>query len=519
MVNDLIIPDGYVLHGVDIKVPLEAARRILLSKKQHRYSFARREGDEAVLSRYILVCPACGHRQSATRRCILGEKTERIHKQEVERWACEAQQMALWDDGFLALNEVLRPQRWECPRCGTVHRPERERVMVSVAAEKKKIKIVCRGMHTGQRLAEGLEFNLRKGRIVFTQLKLWEGKRVIRVIRDVTDLPSWLRETYTFQMLEKNIRLRKVVYRCLRSSWDKPLPYRFCGFGTEMLFVMCRFVGYPRSFYESIPWSDSDGLQIHPHFLRISRRLHDSRKLAHTLAQIKPLWDFRAVRRLFAEQPGLLFYYREATALLETMRWNPSGFCSLLRGRHGVFLLSEIAAYPGMMTFITDYLQVKGFAALCKELDKSAGVVRFYALEYHAMDSSRKALEQRAWKHAEVQFQPGPGFSIPLRLGDTRIDGGKGVYEFRYLRSTKEILEYGKRLNSVMGIFPEGTVVGITCRGEPVGAAQICENWVVHTEGSDNRPLPAQCWKAFEIWCKENGLRLSDEEDEGIYCF
>lgn len=517
MNNCLVISDGYEITVENRKMPLEEVCKLLLTKKQHLYNCALRDEYQAVLTRHMIVCPTCGFRQTATRRHVLGEGTPRVNKKDVERWACEAQQMALWDDGFLELNELLLPSSWECPRCGTVHALGHHCVTVRLTADKKRLRIHCRGTVAGQHVSEALEFNIRKGRVVFTQYNPWEGKQVIR---DVTTLPSWFRESYTHKLLEKNIRLQKMVYRRLRDIWGKPLPYNIYGLQTQMLFVMCRFVGYPKSFYEAIPWCDDDGLVIHPYFSRIAKKLHEAKHVQQVLADMKPLSEFRSVRRLLSEQSGLLFYHREASALLEAMRYDPGSFCSLLRGQDGYWLLGQLAAYPGMMDFLKDYLKVRGMAALRKQLDKSQGVIHFYALEYHAMNPSRRRQEQLAWKTGNIEFHPGPGFSLPVRLGEHRVDGSNSGYEFRYLRSSKEFQECGKRLNSYLGIQPEGPVVAITRGTELVGAAYLCDDQVIHTESIDCQPLLAEPRSAFEAWCHENGLRLpEDDEDDEIYCF
>lgn len=500
------LSDGYRLEAESVCVPLETARDILSGRRQHHYTCAiRRDGALAVLTRHVLTCPNCGLRRSATAR-FLAEPIPRLPRPDIHRWVYG--QLSLWaDEGFLPLHTPVIPSEFTCPLCGETSAPAQAVTHVRLTVTKHKLLLYCRGMFRGIPFSEALELNLRRGRGILTQYPLREGSPRIR---DVTQQPELFRQSRIYRLLDSNLRLRKCLYRRLRDLWGQgQLPYPLEQMCPELFLVLVRFIRQPRSFYDAIPWCD--GWQLHPHFSGIARTLHDGKKCSRFLDTWKPLGEFRSVRRLFTAQPGLLFYHREAAVLWDALGHDPGSFCNLLRGSHGCWLLSQLAAYPGMRTFLEAYLRLRGQAALALQLEKSQGMVRYYALEYHAMSPARRLLEQQAWQAGNTEFMPGPGFSMPLRLPPSRADGRSGRYRFRYLRSTGEIRQWGRFLGSFLEIFPEGTVVAITRGTQWVGAAQIMEDQVVHTQGAANAPLPVEARQALEAWCKANGLHFPEE--------
>ena len=516
----LMISDGYELVPQSYRLEPEQARKLLLSRRQLRYNCAQRDGDEVVLTRHTIRCPSCGLRRSATPSHVYQDvSVGRISKPDIDRWLYG--QQGLWDDGVLWLHKLVIPDRWQCPSCGKTFSAGKNNTGVRIVTEKKRIEMLCRGMVDGQLMLEHLSFNLRTGRLVLTACSFWEEKRRIR---DVTTLPADFYKSHCCRLLQENLQVRKKLYRHLRDLWGSNLPYALDETGVEEFAAMTRFVGYPRSFYAAIPWADGEERKIHPHFGKMAEKLHNAENLSKVMLGV-PLCAFRCVRRIVTAQPAFLFYSREIAALFEALRRDPAALSKLLRSCHGFWLLGQLAAYPEMIRFLADFVEVRSLAGLIQLLERSAGMVRYYALEYGCMTPKRREIEKKTWEffHTAALLPIGPGFSVPLRLEEASHDGCARDYQFRYLRSSRELVEAGKKLkNPLLGIQTEGTVVLITRRHgmEIIGAAQIYDGNVVCTQGIGDSPLSMDVVPALRDWCEAEHIGLfEDGECDDAYCF
>ena len=510
----LRISDGYTIDVKHRELPLTAAAAILRSRRQHRYTAALRKGDTAVLTEHVITCPVCGFRRSATPR-FFGEAVCKLSKRDIDRWADD--QLGLWDDGFLQLHRLVIPDTFECPDCGTQSKLERNATGVRVTRDKRKLQLLCRGMAEGSPVSEALELNLRRGRVILTQYRIWENKKVIR---DVTERPDLFKASHLYRLLGENIRLRKAVGRNLRALWGCPLPYKAEELTPERVVLLTRFLRYPRPFYDAIPFRDGTW-RIEPHFRAIAKRLHDGKNFAAVVQTLQPICLFRSVRRLLLEKPGLTFYHAEVIKIFDLLGSDPAALCAFLRSHHSYYLLSQLAAYPGMALFLKDYLAVKGAAVLQRHFDRErAGVLRYYALEYWAMTPARRAQERRNWRCSDPEFVPGPGFSLPTpqqKGSDRTVDG----FRFRYLRSSYELAQCGRILNNpLLAHSHEGTVVQITRGTHVLAALQLYGNHIVNIEapgGFLNRETRA----ALDTFAREEGLYTDEDDpaDDDFYCF
>lgn len=509
----LRISDGYSVDVKSRELPLEQAAAILRSRRQHRYTAAQRKGDAAVLTEHVITCPVCGFHRSATPR-FFGERLPKISKRDIDRWADD--QLGLWDDGFLQLHRLVIPDTFECPDCGTQSKLERNATGVRVARDKRKLQLFCRGTAEGSPVSEALELNLRRGRVILTQYRIWENKKVIR---DVTERPDLFRASHLYRLLNENIRLRKTVGRNLTALWGQPLPYKGEELTPERLLLLTRFLRYPRSFYDAIPFCEGS-YRIEPHFRAIAKRLHDGKNFAAVVDTLQPICLFRSVRRLLGERPGLTFYHGEICALFDLLGSDPAALCAFLRSSPCYYLLSQLAAYPRLTVFFRDYLRVKGASVLLRHFNRDrAGILRYYGLEYAAMTPARQKREQANWRRGDPEIAPGPGFSQPAALQkgcDRTVEG----HRFRYLRSSYELAQCGRELNNpLLGLSPAGTVVQITRGTRVLGAVQIYGDHIVSVDAV-GAFLPAETRDALDTFAREEGL-YSDDEDPGddFYCF
>ena len=511
----LLISNGYSMDVRYSWLPLAQARSILLSGKQHHYTSAlRSEGDQVTLEEHLITCPSCGFSQSATPH-FFGAQNPKVCRQEVDSWAYGQGRIG-GKEGLLKLHDPVAPVYFQCPICEGVSQEESRHVGVKLTKGKGKIKISCKGTLQDNVISEELELNFRRGRGIFTQRKLCEP---LICIRDITEEPGFFQGSFLYQLLGENLRVRKTLYRRFRDIWGQKLPYGLEGMRPETFVLLTRFLRYPAGFFEAIPWLDCGAYKISPHFSAIAKKLHDGRKAQGFLASMQPLYNSRSLRRLLTEQPGFLFYAREIMALFQLAGEDPAAVSKLLKSRHGFWLVAQLAAWPRIRIFLEDYLKLKGMQALMHQLNRSAGFLRLYAMEYGCMEKARQLAEQKNWVQGEVEFRPGPGFSVPLQLGKDCRDSQERGYQFRYMRSTHDLRECGEFLRDPLLVLQrEGAVVSISRRnGDILGVAWICGKQIVSAEDKDG-PLSGETRQALAQWAKTHGYRLADEEN-GMYYF
>ena len=119
------VPDGFLLKVERQAMDIEQARLLLRTRAQHRYTSARRMGEQALLTRHKLVCPCCGQSfPPAAFRSLPGlPRKGRIPRNEIDAWADP--QTRFYDDetAELTFRKVEVPKTFLCPSCGYLSEP------------------------------------------------------------------------------------------------------------------------------------------------------------------------------------------------------------------------------------------------------------------------------------------------------------------------------------------------------------------------------------------------------------
>ena len=225
----------------------------------------------------FMTCPVCGHREKA----------------------------------------IPKPNPWECPACRAVspkvtsvyhvvisHNRSKQRIRVSLPQEQ-----------------EHLEFHFHRGRTVF---QIRDAGHPM----DITECAETLEGTKMQTVLQAD-KIRQVLHDLFQTQWGPvPLPFAENELSPERLILLCRFVGYPESFYSAIPFFI--GTQKLPRTFRsTAKRIHHARKGLPKLMDSLS-WCTRSVKRALYQKPALLFFHRELTVVYDCMNGNIDHFCELL---------------------------------------------------------------------------------------------------------------------------------------------------------------------------------------------
>lgn len=510
---ELSMPLGYKLVDKVQDVDIGKAEQILLSRKQRCYTKALRVEDRALLySRYI-VCPDCNSYFSANvNMSYFGRSRddwffERTSKERIYDWA--SLQLSLFEEERikeLELNRAVeRPRVFECPTCHCTSSPSSETRQVEFSLNKRKISIKSEIVSleeilslewiTSKRIVitfpvfEVTTFNLGKGRV---DVKVVTDEGVVLAQRDISAYPELLKNGATYKLLTLNKIAMRITKRMFKNAWGKELAYNGKSFSLESMFKMTSFVGYPRNFYDCIPYAQ-DSYLVDKSFGGRAKQLVDSRRI-DDVYKASSLPMCKSVRKCFFENPGLFFYLHEAEKLWAIVD-DPNLFNSFLRSARVFEFLSELHMRPGIFEYLHDYAAVKGAKQMCRDVRTMFGDVRVYAIEYSCMSKEMKLSEQKRWKRKSLYEFPHSrklSYSVPMhrpdeKIQDCTIDG----YSFFWLRSSNEYKVAGKKMNNCLGSWQQryAPVVCVKKGGKYVASISVAKNMILEAYGYDNSSI------------------------------
>ena len=105
---EITVPDGFTVTEEHVTMPLDAAARLLRTKRRRRYTSALKCADTAVLTRHFFTCPHCRRRTPAYphfalhKKCIPSDVTRRT----VAEWSAPQLSMFENDNSMLYLNKA-----------------------------------------------------------------------------------------------------------------------------------------------------------------------------------------------------------------------------------------------------------------------------------------------------------------------------------------------------------------------------------------------------------------------------
>ena len=500
-------------------LPVEQAAVRLLSRRGRYYVTAVRQGGTALLEKRSLRCSACGAAIPGT------EPGSGISRAAIRQWA--SPQLSLFDPEGMPL-ELHTPLKLgaslRCPRCGVVGRVSQAQRRVSVLRQGRKVILRSQVAELEELLQplwlqsqkvlaalplyEELTFHLGRGRC-YVRLMNTRGQWVAQ--RDVTDAPSSLAGGACAKLLEQDGLTRRLVRRHFEEIWGGRLPFQGRQLDLRAFVQMTCFQGYPRDFYDSIPYDDS-GEALERSF-RHCRKILRSANNIHRVLAVFGLPAVKSVRRTLLREPGLLFYLREVAQLYRLVG-DSNHLCRLLGGEEVYRMLATIHDRPGVMLYLEDLAEYKGTAKLVALILESWRQLEGWAIDYATLNPRRRKerlQQQRRTALWLLRHRRRFAYSLPMQRPDPDIpDGTVNGYRFAWLRSRREYQEAARQLENCLGDWDptDAPVLCIHKGGRIRAAVELRDKQVVQVRGYDNEDIeedPALL-AAFQAWVQRFGL-------------
>ena len=528
----LELQTGYTVAYQSDTVDLDRAVEKLPTRRQLQSTMANRTDMRAILIRHRLVCPYCDHRIPAYGRPWDPNPAGRVPRPRVLQWGDPQLTMFGHPDPLLNLQEVRLPEGgYRCEKCGKRSEPAGEPYRVRVVSHRHRITLTCalRGLEDlldcrwlGERpltqegtLYERVTFNFRNGH---THLSLHAQEGDCLAAWDITDRPEDWVGSPTYKLARHYTKVRRALKRRFGAMWGTPLPFGPGETDPVYWILMTRFVGFPRRFFDSLPYQGRS-YGIDRDFRATARRVRTLPLVEKTLAGAS-LPKGKAFRRVLFNDPGLLLYLNEMEQL-----WAVLADENLLRrvlcDFHNYDILPELHDRPSILVFLRDCVAVKGAPYLVKKMLEDWHRLYGYGLNYYCMSPRARQKEQANWKKGDLYNDlADTGYSVPMApLPPTAVDCTVYGYRFRWLRSQRDYREAGAVLRNCLvewGRF-QAPVLCVSYRERVLAALQVRHGRITQFLGYKNEPVSdPSLLAAFDWWRARMGLEWSAEEPEEL---
>lgn len=536
---NLRVANGFRVIQKEETVDIATAGNWLRTRRQHRYTRAVREGDNATLTKHVVKCPYCGGEVPAYARFQKNRATsvpDRLPKTVIDEWA--SPQYSLFDtfDRALELNAVVMPEdNYSCPKCGCVSSAYGGTVSIVLRCQKQKITLSCNVenssvlinliIRSSKRIifpvVETVEFNFGKGR---ASMQICDGGGQVLVMKDITFSMDLWKGSETYSLISGNSLVRKKLVQALKNLGNDHLPFSAKELTPTVMVSLTQFTGeYPKEFFDAIPYDLCNG-GIERSFRAIAKKLHKAENLLR-LYEESCLPPIKSVRKRMFETPGFFFYLHEVELLWQIFG-DSNHFRRFLEMSRVYDVLSFLHQYPGAFDFIRDYTAEKGASCLLNKLERKWAVTQEYAKTYYSMSAAMQGRERKKWRRKDILIQPAASHSTPMPAGDPSIhncmvDG----YTFSWLRTKRDYSQAGKALRNCLGRWREDdNPVLVVKKGNRFKAAiEISCNGIVQEHAINNAPIEYDeaLYKAVEKWKAMNRLGrqrpASEDDDEELW--
>ncbi len=524
---NLQIPDGYVMMEREEQWDLEEAVKMLKGRGWQKYSFAIKDGTRAILRKDLIKCPYCGYEYPANARALFPEdpcyqRFFRVSRAVIDDWGTF--QMGFCDDEErkLMLNKAFYPENLYCNHCGHESAPVEGQYQVRLSRQGHLVHLSvnlmgledlmrCRWMENcaldlGAGLYERVTFNFRNGH---TYLQLCSGTGDRLVVRDITNDPEKWEGTLTYAKVACYRQVRRKLVAAFAEQWKAPLPLLGLELQPEGFMQMARFVGYPRDFYDGIPYRKGSK-NLERSFHKAADRMQSTAKAEQWLKGSK-LPFTKNIRRCFYQSPALFFYLPEAEGVWQTMP-DLNVMARFLRAKNVYEILLQIHCRPGILELFRDLCRVKGAVYMMRRIEEDWDSMRRYASVYVGMSSHEKKSEQQRWKkHVCLDIDEAPEITVPVTsvprgMADCVING----YRFHWLRTNDDYINTGRHMHNCLVDWcsDDYPVVCVTRFDEYVAAIEVRERNIAQILAPHNDPVPdgTPFDKALDIWKKRFGI-------------
>ena len=532
----LEIPDGYKIEEKSYIVDRETACRILTSDKQRKFTYAKKRGKSVELMQHIIICPVCGHRIPAYPRYTNGWLTQsffqtaKTPKNVIRQW-CEDKRNDSKDAIYLNFTPqpVLEKTIYTCPECRCESNLLSKIVRCELNYRRHKLSISRQIDDTKALLSvswlkgtvnvnfpmyEELTFNFKNGH---TFVRLLDRNKAAIETCDITEQKALLQGSFFARLLGCNKRVVRLVKKIFVREWQSNLPFKTSELNLTKFMLLTEFIGYPKIFYHSIPYSIGTH-NVYALFKSRRKALHSARRIVKRYESVSWMRT-KSIRKLIFLNPAFLFYEHECEALSEIFV-NINLFRSVLCMPDIFTVLGRLNENRGILDFLRDYAAVKGEMSLKREMMTSPVYLNEYAFRYGGLSDRAKVRERKQWKNgisikdickfdtARVSL---PVFSCDIGIPDCVVYG----FHFFRLGSESDYFEASNKLNNCLRFFldrsdmADNNPVICVSKGEKlVAAIEVHGKSIVQASGYSNRPLEYDpyLYKAYTIWRKKYNL-------------
>lgn len=535
---------GCWIEEITERFDISKAGELLSTRRQKKYTYALRDENHAKLVRHVWHCPRCGERTPAYAQYFQKglDKYELVSKVKIAEWA--TLQLSLFElpETSMYFNSPIGNSARRCPHCGKESTPSNRKWAVTYRQDKNHLTISTeitdiRALFSLKWMSdswisitfplyETVVFNFRKGT---TYLKLHDANGITYTVSDITQKPETWCNGPLYDIFTSNRVNQRMLKRMFLERFGSTLPFSAQELTPNKYVLLTRFIGYSRSFYNAIPFTENTG-RIDGAFKRVAKKLHCAEDLP-ALYEEYMLPKAKSIRKIFFENPGLFFYISECQELWILIQ-DINLYRRLLQSESNYDILLQLHLYPGVLDYYRDYIKVKGVKLFIANLEKRLTSMNVEAVTYSSMNKHSKRMEQKRWKNGKLKNRcveldeygeeedyittglPQPvRYSIPMHpVGENItpcvIDG----FYFSWLYSMNDYISAGHKLKNCLKRWErwQQPVVAIYKDNEIVGAIEVNVERLrvvqVHTKRNGDIKSDELLNHAFEKWKRQYNL-------------
>lgn len=534
MTKRIDIKQGF--HLIERKTRLSFAKAYsALTSRRMRYVTRAEERKYSVeITRHAYRCPYCGKEIPA-----YDSEAKLPSREDVEEWC--SPQLDMFSSEPKPTLEIQEPfterKNFFCPRCGIKSKPAEKSFTLTLESTYEYVKLSrpvagvdelleipwlkVVDLSGNEEIYEAVIFDLSSG---YTSLTLENKDGFALVSRYVQGRISNDELGFFGNLLTHH----RVVKRCLKAAFQSfskiPIPFTLKELDFTHFRLLCSFHGFPRDFYDAIPWDLETGW-IMEDFHSPAAFLHYPENALKLLPKYG-LPQTKSVKRLFTANSGLFFYLPECKKLWELLE-DPNYFCTLLYSERIFFILANFHQFPGTLQFYQDFKECRDTRTLLKMLKNNFYTAHRRALAYAALsNTAREKIKDRIRKDGDCrEFSYGHGekllFSYPL---PTLPQNGReitiGRYRFKWLKNTAEATKAGIELDNCLGEWDGNrNSVAVVLRGrEYLAAIEVEKDTVIQFLGKSNEPIEedSELYAVIQKWIKNFSFKFFEEDFDDL---
>jgi len=516
----LKIPCGYKTIEKNVTLPFNDARRLLSTKKLGRYTSIKKQNEDILLSSHIIKCPYCASETPAYSHYLydFGKMHYSLQRELINNFL-DSQISFLEEENFLWLNN---PENYKgefyCKKCGNVSSASTKTLDICITSTNSSV-YISRQITSIEDLMtldwmdsvdinfsfpfkETVELNIKTGE---SYIFLTDSSDNIIQKEDFWGNLNLVEKCFFDMLIRKNRLVRRKLRKVFQEVSGFEAPFTMAELSLRHFVLMTKFTGLKKSFYDAIPLLKNK-TRIDESFSYITDRIRNQESIMKLL-NTTSLPDIKSIRKIFHENPGLIFYIKECEELFNITK-NIDCLRLLLCNSEAYNILSHLHAYPGLAIFYYDYCKEKGSVLFTKHLIKSVQALNIKAAQYTLLSADVQKKESALWKGKKyfvletfnLEFFC-INFSLPLAtLNESIKDYRIGKFQFKKLRTTAD--RFCKNIN-----YED---IQILLNNHPIGTIWIDTSksiaYLQLKSGSVEKN--SSLHKAAQTWCSKNLLKL-----------